>query len=57
MTKECEFGCECDVATEFQPFRTILDPEDLNRLIAEKTARARRWVELQDKLGGQFETD
>ena len=57
MTKECEFGCECDTVAEFQPFRTILDPEDPNRLIAEKTARARRWVELQDKLGGQFETD
>jgi hypothetical protein len=57
MTEQCEFGCECDVATDFRPFRTVLDAEDLERLITEKTARARRWIELQDKLGGQFETD
>ena len=57
MTKECEFGCECDTVTEFQPFSMVLDPEDLQRLIKEKTVRARRYVELQDKLGGQFETD
>ena len=57
MTIECEFGCECDTVTEFQPFSMVLDPEDLQRLIKEKTVRARRYVELQDKLGGQFETD
>jgi hypothetical protein len=57
MTEECGFGCECDTVAEFQPFRTVLDPEDLQRLILEKTARAQRYIELQDKLGGQSETD
>lgn len=57
MTKECEFGCECDSVTEFRPFGTVLDQTDLERLISDKVARARRYAELQDKLGGQFETD
>jgi len=57
MTKECEFGCECDTVAEFGPFDTVLDPPDLERLIKEKMARARRYVELRDKIGGQFETD
>ena len=57
MTKECDFGCECDLTTEFRPFDTVLDPPDLERLIKEKMARARRYVELRDKIGVQFETD
>ena len=57
MTKECDFGCECDTVAEFGPFDTVLDPPDLERLIKEKMARARRYVELRDKIGVQFETD
>ena len=57
MTKECEFGCECDTVTEFGTFDTVLDPPDLERLIREKMARARRYVELREKIGVQFETD
>jgi hypothetical protein len=57
MTAECEFGCDCDIPSEIGNFKVVLDQTDLDRLVNEKLARARRWVELQDKLGGQFETD
>jgi hypothetical protein len=57
MTKECEFGCECDIAVEFKPFDAVLGPVDLQRLILEKTMRAQRHIELQNKLGEQFDTN
>ena len=50
MTEECEFGCECDkpVSKDFNP---VLDPKDLDRLIQDKISRARRYIELQEKIG------
>ena len=57
MTTECEFGCDCDTPAMFQPFSPVLKPVDLDRLIAEKVLRARIHLELQEKIGGQFETD
>ena len=58
MTKiECEFGCDCDTVGEHSTFNTVLEPEDFERLIQEKMDRARRYQQLQDKIGGQFESD
>ena len=57
MTKECEFGCDCDTPTSFKDFSPVLKPVDLDQLIAEKLVRARIYLELQEKIGGQFETD
>ena len=54
---ECEFGCDCDTPRKFGGFGDVLDQSDLDRLLSEKIARARRYIELQDKIGGQFETD
>jgi len=51
----CEFGCECDAPG--QPFGTVLEQIDLDRLIREKIDRARRYIELREKIGGEFETD
>ncbi len=50
MTIECEFGCDCD-STVFKNFDTVLEPADLDRLIQEKIARARRHIELQENIG------
>ena len=45
---ECEFGCECDVPA--QPFGTVLEQIDLDRLIREKIDRARRYIELRNDI-------
>jgi hypothetical protein len=50
MTTECEFGCDCD-GLVFKNFDTVLEPADLDRLIQEKIARARRHIELQENIG------
>ena len=54
---ECEFGCECDTVREYRTFELVLEPEDFDRLIQEKMDRARRYQQLQDKIGGQFESN
>jgi hypothetical protein len=57
MTIECEFGCECDAVADSQTYSTVLGPEDLQRLIQEKLARAQHYIELQDRSNRQFKTD
>jgi len=49
MTLECEFGCDCD-SPVFKNFDPVLEPADLDRLIQEKIARARRHIELQENI-------
>ena len=56
MKIECEFGCDCD-SPGFKGFESVLEPVDLDRLIQEKISRARRYIELQEKIGGKFKTD
>ena len=51
----CEFGCECDAPGK--PFGTVLEQIDLDRLIQEKIDRARRYIELQEKVGINTETE
>ena len=51
----CEFGCECDAHSK--PFDTVLEQIDLDRLIREKIDRARRYIELREKVGINTETD
>lgn len=49
--KICEFGCECTIEHAPGRFGSILDTKDFQRLIEEKTARAKRYIELQEKAG------
>lgn len=56
MTVECEWGCDCDSSID-EKFEPVLDRVDFDRLVQAKIARARRYIELQDRIGGQFETD
>ena len=57
MKIECEFGCDCDTPTDFGIFDSILDQPDFDRLVQEKIARARRYIEIQEKIGGEIESD
>jgi hypothetical protein len=56
MNNVCEFGCECD-SSVFKNFETVLDPMDLDRLIQDKIARARRYIELQENIGKKVQAD
>ena len=56
MTIECEFGCDCD-SPVFRDFKQTLEPSDLDRLIREKIARARRYIELQENISCEFKND
>jgi len=57
MTIQCEFGCDCDTVIDFKPFETVLDRENLERLIEEKMVRARRYAELQQRFKVDTVTD
>jgi hypothetical protein len=56
MNNVCEFGCECD-SPVFKNFEAVLDPMDLDRLIQDKIARARRYIELQENIGKKVQAD
>ena len=56
MITECEWGCECESVPN-RGFDTVLERVDFDRLVQGKIDRARRYIELQDRLGEQFETD
>jgi len=57
MTVRCEFGCDCDTVFDFKSFETVLDRENLKRLIEEKMARAQRYAELQQQFKIDSVTD
>lgn len=57
MKKDCEFGCECDTIEEVKQVNVELDEHSVRQLIEGKVNRAQRYIDLRERLGGQFETD
>lgn len=57
IVQDCEFGCECSYPVPRVPDKIFLDETDVERLVKEKVARARRYLDLMDRLSGQFESD
>lgn len=54
---ECEFGCECGPPVDHSQFGAELDAHEFQRLVDEKLARARHYLALAERLGGQIESD